>query len=130
MALGLHNFSNITRTSCTITISSLIPLQRVLHSDLDFSLMDFSPEASNSASEVFTISEDLVQLPSRKDAGNSVIDFDGLLSPPLKLHEDLAKGCGGQLWPAGMVLARYLLQQKREQLDGKTMFVCPSSFES
>jgi len=37
--------------------------------------------------------------------------FDGLLSSPLKLHEDLAKGCGGRIWPAGETLAKYLLRR-------------------
>jgi len=37
--------------------------------------------------------------------------FDGLLSSPIKLHEDLAKGCGGQIWPAGETLAKYLLRR-------------------
>lgn len=37
--------------------------------------------------------------------------FDGLLSSPIKLHEDLAKGCGGRIWPAGETLAKYLLRR-------------------
>ena len=37
--------------------------------------------------------------------------FDGLLSSPIKIHEDLAKGCGGQIWPAGETLAKYLLRR-------------------
>ncbi|TKA69943.1 hypothetical protein B0A49_09954 [Cryomyces minteri] len=43
---------------------------------------------------VFNISEDLVQSPVHKAAGTSSLDFDGLLSTPLKLHEDLSGGCG------------------------------------
>ncbi|KAK4986653.1 Protein-lysine N-methyltransferase efm6 [Elasticomyces elasticus] len=58
----------------------------------------------------FAVSEDLVQSPAHKTAGTSTIDFDGLLEPPLKLHEDLSGGCGGQLWPAGMVLTKYMLR--------------------
>ena len=67
------------------------------------------------------ISEDL--LPSRpvKEAGVTDLSFDGLLEPPLKLHEDLKEGCGGQLWPAGVILARYLLS-RLSTLQGRTMF--------
>ncbi|MCJ1389245.1 hypothetical protein MMC18_002101 [Xylographa bjoerkii] len=66
------------------------------------------------------ISEDF--LPSRppKTASTTNLSFSGLLSPPLRLHEDLKDGCGGQLWPAGMVLARYLLERK-EELRGKVI---------
>ena len=58
-----------------------------------------------------------------KSAGISEVDFDGLLSPPLRLHEDLKNGCGGQLWPAGMVLGKYMLRMKKEDLVGKSMYV-------
>ncbi|MCJ1315114.1 hypothetical protein MMC15_000430 [Xylographa vitiligo] len=66
------------------------------------------------------ISEDF--LPSRpaKTPGTTNLSFSGLLSPPLRLHEDLKDGCGGQLWPAGMVLARYLLERK-DELRGKVI---------
>jgi hypothetical protein len=66
---------------------------------------------------------DLIEQPALKTAGTTSIDFDGLLSPPLKLHEDLANGCGGQLWPAGMVLAKYMLREQKDRLKGKSMFV-------
>lgn len=69
------------------------------------------------------ISEDLVQSPTHKPASTTTLDFNGLLTTPLRLHEDLADGCGGQLWPAGMVLAKYILQQHKTNLKGKTMFV-------
>jgi hypothetical protein len=68
----------------------------------------------------FNISEDLVELPVMQQAGTLSIDFDGLLDPPLQLHEDLAKGCGGRLWPAGVVLSKYMLQH-RDYLRSKTM---------
>jgi protein N-lysine methyltransferase METTL21A len=71
----------------------------------------------------FHISEDLVQSAEIKAAGTSVADFDGLLAKPLRLHEDLANGCGGQLWPAGMVLAKYMLRRPRDFLKDKSMFV-------
>ena len=71
----------------------------------------------------FAISEDLVQSPQHKAAGASEIDFDGLLSTPLRLHEDLKNGCGGQLWPAGMVLSKYLLRSHKESFKDKTVCV-------
>ncbi|PSK53132.1 Protein-lysine N-methyltransferase rrg1 [Elsinoe australis] len=59
------------------------------------------------------VNDDFVQLPDYKAAGVSEVDFDGLLKTPLRLHEDLKEGCGGQLWPAGMVLSKHLLRQKQ-----------------
>ncbi|KAF2127231.1 hypothetical protein P153DRAFT_368554 [Dothidotthia symphoricarpi CBS 119687] len=69
--------------------------------------------------DVFGVSQDLVPPAAMKSAGVSEVDFDGLLSPPLKLHEDLKNGCGGQLWPAGMVLGKYMLRVHRDGLAGK-----------
>ncbi|KAI9849259.1 MAG: Methyltransferase-like protein 21D [Sclerophora amabilis] len=70
----------------------------------------------------FNFSEDFVQSPSHKRASTTTFDLDGLLpAPGLRLHEDLSKGCGGQLWPAGIALAQYLLRYRREELRGKTM---------
>jgi protein N-lysine methyltransferase METTL21A len=68
----------------------------------------------------FGISEDLVQSPVHKSAGTSEETFDGLLKQALLLHEDLKGGCGGQLWPAGMVLAKYMLRRHVDLL-GKDM---------
>ena len=81
---------------------------------------------ANSDSEqdsTFAISEDFVQSPTHKAAETSTIDFDGLLQPGLKLHQDLANGNGGQAWPAGVVLAKYLLRTKRDGLDNASMSV-------
>lgn len=50
------------------------------------------------------------------------LSFSSLLSPPLQLQTNEAQ-CGGKLWPAGMVLAEYLLQHQLPELKGKTMFV-------
>ena len=72
-------------------------------------------------SGIFKISADLVPPAVIKPAGISEVDFDGLLSPPLKLHEDLKNGCGGQLWPAGMLLSKYMLRKHRDDLVGKEM---------
>ncbi|KAI1389550.1 putative methyltransferase-domain-containing protein [Hypoxylon trugodes] len=71
-----------------------------------------SPEFSPLA-----IGEDLSPLPAYKAAGTASIDFGGLLgAEPLKLREDLASGCGGQTWPAGMVLGRHMLRYHRDDL--------------
>ncbi|EAQ92287.1 hypothetical protein CHGG_00522 [Chaetomium globosum CBS 148.51] len=61
--------------------------------------------------------EDLAPLPEYKEAGTTQVDFSGLLDEPLKLHEDLKSGCGGQLWPAGMVLAKHMLRYQRDKLQ-------------
>lgn len=75
-------------------------------------------------SEPILVSEDLVEARERKVAGIVEVDFDGLLQPPLKLLEDAKEGCGGHLWPAGLVLAKYLLRQPQlSLLRGRTMFV-------
>ncbi|TKA78171.1 hypothetical protein B0A55_03908 [Friedmanniomyces simplex] len=68
----------------------------------------------------FTISESLVPSPRHQQARTTQTDFDGLLpqDTPLRLAEDLAKGNGGQAWPAGYVLARYLLRRKLGELGG------------
>ncbi|KAI0522007.1 putative methyltransferase-domain-containing protein [Xylaria bambusicola] len=60
-------------------------------------------------------------LPTYKAAGTTETDFDGLLPKDrvLRLHEDLTNGCGGQLWPAGMTLARYMLRYHAKSLAGK-----------
>lgn len=70
----------------------------------------------------FDIGIDHTPLPVYRAAGTKEIDFDGLLSPPLKLHEDLAGGCGGQLWPAGMVLSKYMLREHREDMENGTVY--------
>ena len=72
----------------------------------------------------FQIDEDLVPAAAIKAAGTGSLDFDGPLSKPLRLHEDLKDGCGGQLWPAGIELAKHLLRPaQRQALVGKNMFV-------
>ncbi|KAG8170179.1 hypothetical protein KVR01_000924 [Diaporthe batatas] len=70
-----------------------------------------SPELDPSAFGV-----DFAPLPDYKAAGDTALDFGGLLETPLKVHEDLASGCGGQTWPAGVVLARHMLRYHREEL--------------
>ncbi|KAI1762626.1 putative methyltransferase-domain-containing protein [Hypoxylon sp. FL1150] len=63
-----------------------------------------------------TVGEDLTPLPVYKSAGTTSVDFSGLLSEPLKLHEDLSSGCGGQTWPAGMTLGKHMLRYHRDDL--------------
>ncbi|KAK6524293.1 hypothetical protein TWF694_005946 [Orbilia ellipsospora] len=41
--------------------------------------------------------------------------LDGTLTKtPLRLVEDLTNGCGGQLWPAGIRLAKYFIRRYRD----------------
>ncbi|MCJ1355096.1 MAG: hypothetical protein MMC33_005087 [Icmadophila ericetorum] len=81
------------------------------------------PSPLESPEEALSISEDLIPIRLAKRAGTTTLSFDGLLSPPLQLHEDLKEGCGGQLWPAGMVLAKYLLREGllEESIRGRTV---------
>lgn len=71
----------------------------------------------------FAIGEDLAPLPEYKAAATGGFDFSGLLANPLRLHEDLTSGCGGQTWPAGMVLAKHMLRYHRDDLRGSKMWV-------
>jgi hypothetical protein len=78
--------------------------------------------SDDEAPDFLSFGQELVEPRIIKASSTSSVDFGGLLSPPLRLHEDLAEGCGGQLWPAGMVLAKYMLRYPH-LLDEKTMFV-------
>lgn len=77
-----------------------------------------SPSPEN---DVLAISTALIPERTAKPAATSTITFNDLLPPtrPLVLHEDLQEGCGGQLWPAGMVLSKYMLQYHKSSLKGK-----------
>lgn len=68
------------------------------------------------------INEDLIQTPAHKSPTITNIDLGGLLHPPLKLHEDVKEGCGGQVWPAGTILAKYMIR-KHPDLASREMFV-------
>ena len=86
--------------------------------------MDDAASVHSSASEndVFAaIDETVVPSQIHKIAGTTETTFDGLLDPPLLLHEDLTEGCGGQLWPAGMLLSKYMLTYHKTDLAGKVM---------
>ncbi|KAL1302263.1 hypothetical protein AAFC00_002684 [Neodothiora populina] len=81
-----------------------------------------SDNSDDEGTGVFAISEDLVPNREHKAAGVLTVDFDGLLETgPLKLREDLTEGCGGMLWPAGIVLSRYLLRQDKDYMRHKTI---------
>lgn len=93
------------------------------------------PELSPPSSpDGFNVSESLAPRRENSAAVTTDISFDGLLKEPLLLKEDLKDGCGGQLWPAGMALAKYLLCRHATDLSDKTMWVqsnpvcllCPS----
>ncbi len=73
--------------------------------------------------------EDLAPMPEYKPAGTTAVDFSGLLGEPLKLHEDLASGCGGQLWPAGLVLAKHMLRYHQDRLQHARMSVTFPAFQ-
>ncbi|KAM5358669.1 hypothetical protein ACJZ2D_015092 [Fusarium nematophilum] len=66
--------------------------------------------------DAIAVSEDLTPLPTLKAVGVAHVDFDGVLSQPLKLREDVRSGCGGQTWPAGMLLGKHMLRYHRDRL--------------
>lgn len=76
----------------------------------------------------FAIGVDLAPLPVYKSAATAGFDFDGLLAQPLRLHEDLTSGCGGQTWPAGMVLAKHMLRYHQKDLRDSRMYVVGALF--
>ncbi|KAJ5934661.1 hypothetical protein N7466_004208 [Penicillium verhagenii] len=73
--------------------------------------MERSVSPSSDTDVPFNVSTSLAPPRINKLAGTTSLDFDGSLKEPLLLKEDLKNGCGGQLWPAGMVLAKYFLHQ-------------------
>lgn len=70
-----------------------------------------------------SIGEDFTPVPTYKAAATTSINFSNLLEPPLQLHEDLKSGCGGQLWPAGMVLAKQMLRYHGKSLKDARMYI-------
>ena len=79
------------------------------------------PDYGYADNNEFTVSESLVPTLNLKPASTRTVSLDGLLSSPLQLHEDTKEGCGGQIWPAGVVLSKYLIQNCIPDLLGKTM---------
>lgn len=80
-----------------------------------------SSPASSTGFDPLAFDQDFTPLPEYKPAGDAALDFGGLLGAPLKVHEDLSSGCGGQTWPAGLVLARHMLRYHREDLKAARM---------
>ncbi|CAG8056555.1 unnamed protein product [Penicillium salamii] len=74
-----------------------------------------------SSPDGFNISESLAPRRENSAAVTTAVSFDGLLKEPLKLKEDIKDGCGGQLWPAGMALAKYLLSRHATDLTDKSI---------
>lgn len=81
----------------------------------------------SSSPDGLNISESLAPPREHKAATTTDVTFDGLLKEPLLLKEDLKDGCGGQLWPAGMTLAKYLLSRHVADLPNKSMWVLHSA---
>ena len=77
---------------------------------------------SNEELSILSISEDFVPSTVPTPSQQVTLAFDGLLTPPLILQTNETQ-CGGKLWPAGMVLAEYLLRDRVAEVEGKTMFV-------
>lgn len=96
-----------------------VPLQRTVEGGGDSKHRPDRSLSSSPENDIFSISTTLVPLAQVKTAGMTSINFDGLLSEPLLLHEDLREGCGGQLWPAGMVLSKYMLTYHKNGLSNR-----------
>lgn len=84
---------------------------------------------SSPEKDFFAFGEDYIKSPEHIPATIESIDFDRLLDKPLLLHQDLASGCGGMLWPAGMRLAKYLLKMKRDEMRNAESMCVPSYIE-
>jgi len=73
--------------------------------------------SDDSGDESLHVSDDLVPIREQLSPGRlTTTTLDGALTKqPLKIVEDLTSGCGGQLWPAGIVLAKYCIDRFREK---------------
>ena len=83
--------------------------------------LDSRRSSTSTENDVFAIDDTFVPPPQQKIAGINEISFENLLTIPLLLHEDLKEGCGGQLWPAGMLLSKYMLIYHKHDLADKVM---------
>ncbi|KAJ5745539.1 hypothetical protein N7520_010721 [Penicillium odoratum] len=83
--------------------------------------MERSSSPDTDTDDPFHVSTSLAPLRINKAAGTTSLTFDGSLKEPLLLKEDLKNGCGGQLWPAGMVLAKYILHRYPSDLSDKSI---------
>ena len=117
------------RMAETLSIAGQFRKLTTLAGDLEskpsgIEIMSLSDHEQDSDPAEFGLSEDLVTSPTHKPKATQSLDFDGLLAPALVLHEDLAKGNGGQAWPAGMILTKYILRKKQDELrNASSMFV-------
>ena len=84
-------------------------------------------EVPKSEDTLLAISEDLAPCTLLPSSRIVTLSFSGLLSPPLQLQTNVSQ-CGGQLWPAGMVLSEYLIRHHLDELRGKKMFVRSEDF--
>lgn len=82
---------------------------------------EVSSQSSSDEKDPLSGLESFVASRINKSPTTTTVSFDELLEPPLLLHEDLKEGCGGQLWPAGMVLAKYMLRHHFHDIADKTM---------
>lgn len=94
----------------------------------NYNMTDSSTHFLEETDSFLSVTEELVPSLPPNLPTTTTLDFSGLLTPPLILQTDLKEGCGGQLWPAGRVLAKYLVQCKMDELRGKTMFVRSNRF--
>lgn len=78
---------------------------------------------SSAEGETLSILESFVPASAQKTPSTTAVSFNGFLDPSLLLHEDMKEGCGGQLWPVGIVLANYMLRHHQDGLAEKTMYV-------
>ena len=83
------------------------------------------PESRHVSLKAFDSENDInlnsAPLPVQKLAQNTSLTFNNLLNTPLILHEDPHPGCGGHLWPAGMVLAKYMLSHHADLRGAKVI---------
>lgn len=84
-------------------------------------LIPRSPSPLEKAFDLLAFDPDLTPLPEYKPIADTALDFGGLLAAPLKVHEDLTKGCGGQAWIAGLTLTRHMLRYHRDDLKDSRM---------
>lgn len=93
------------------------PYSHTKQPNMSPSIQERTPSPTRYENDIFALGTDLVDLPEYREAKTADLDFDGLLDPPLIVHEDLAAGCGGMVWPAGRRLAKYMLKMKKEEVQ-------------
>lgn len=125
---GLAKASSKKSMATDVTIPTLpipVTLDGRDEEEIHIHSSNSSEPGSDSEGSQLLIGESLIPVRERKLPGTTVVTLDGLLTEPLLLKEDLKQGCGGQLWPAGLLLSKYMLEEHATDLVGKTMFVHP-----